>query len=524
MNAAEPLARHDRASLVWRKRLSRARLDCRPMTGRSAILPRLLATPFAAMFWLAVLILFSGLGQGDVRIDGAVYAWVAKWMVASGDWLSMYYDRGETPYFNKPPLQFWLMAATMKVFGPTTWAAKLITPVFGLATVCMTYAIARLGFSRAVAATAGIVLVTSYTYLRHASGVRLDPGVAFFVLVVLWAGLRMGVDADGALSRKREMWLWVLMGVACGLGMMLKSPVVLLALLIVAVAWAWGRRWDLLINWRWVIIVHVAAAIWGPWHVYMWQHWGERFTSIYFGREMAARLAEESLGAEPIWHYFEKVGTHYWPWLPVALAGLWLMGRRLKRGPASTQALTRGNRARQGAMVFVIVWVVVWFLAAHVATRRYERYLIPWYPAMGIAAAYAMVHTPIWGGWRKWVLPNLAVASMVTLLLIELSGISVRHTESPALQAALPMINAMGGEHRVFVAEPAGSNALCRTLFYLDESVPVTTGPNVEGAKPGDVVIARHGQSISVAVHELFRDRRVAVYRVVADDEVVAAR
>src|SRR5690349_14579805 len=183
----------------------------RPDTSRHAGVLSFVRKPFVSMLLVAAAILFAGLGQGDIRIDGPIYAWAAKHMVFSGDWLNLYYDHGETPYFNKPPLQFWLMAVVFKVLGCTTFSAKLVSVLFALGCVAMVYAIVRIRFDSAIAATAGIVLATTYPFIRNSASVRLDAGLTFFFLVALYAGTRM---IAGLRPRWRD---WILLGAACGL-------------------------------------------------------------------------------------------------------------------------------------------------------------------------------------------------------------------------------------------------------------------------------------------------------------------
>jgi len=154
----------------------------RSETERRAGALRLLQQPFVSMLLLAGAILFAGLGQGDIRIDGPIYAWAAKHMVVSGDWLNLYYDHGQTPYFNKPPLQFWLMAVVFKALGYSTFSAKLVSVLFGLGCVAMVYAIARLRFEPAVAGTAGIALATTYPLFRITPGFGWMQGEPFFFL------------------------------------------------------------------------------------------------------------------------------------------------------------------------------------------------------------------------------------------------------------------------------------------------------------------------------------------------------
>ena len=72
---------------------------------------------------LAVVTFFAGLGRGAITdSDEAFYADAAREMVASGDWITPYYNY--EPRFQKPVLYYWLTAATSVVLGPTEMAAR----------------------------------------------------------------------------------------------------------------------------------------------------------------------------------------------------------------------------------------------------------------------------------------------------------------------------------------------------------------------------------------------------------------
>lgn len=460
--------------------------------------------PFAAMLGFTLLLLFAGLGQGDVRVDGAIYAWVSKWMVVSGDWMNLYFDRGTEPYFNKPPLQFWLIAITYQLFGVSDWSAKLITPLFGTATVVLTYLVARHRFSPSLAATAGIVLVTTYTFFRHAVGVRLDPGVATSVLLSLYAALAL-------LTRPRgtgPWWTWPVMGAAWGCGMLLKSPVVLLALPIILGTFAWQRRLDLLFDWRWLVVIVIALAIVSPWYLQQYNHYGQRFIDIHFGQQMASRFQEDVPHAEPWWFYLEHLATEYWPWLPLAVFGFLLLARK---APKQREPLVR----------MLVIWIVFWFVVAHLVTTKYERYLIPWFPAVSIAAAYALSRTRLWPTWKTWVLPNAAVVCVGLFILIEIGNVRMHRTDSPALQEIAPLIArevaAKPDNAPVIHASGLAIGSLCRLRFYTDAEAVPREEPGFGDVPAGDYIALQpklESQATLPAVEELGRDRRVILYRV----------
>src|SRR5512138_2608927 len=64
-------------------------------------------------------------GLGLVEADEGRYADVPAQMARTGDWVTPRLDG--VRYFEKPPLLYWLGAATMRLLGPTVDAARLPT-------------------------------------------------------------------------------------------------------------------------------------------------------------------------------------------------------------------------------------------------------------------------------------------------------------------------------------------------------------------------------------------------------------
>src|SRR5215472_15292487 len=82
---------------------------------------------------------FSQLGAiGFVGPDEPRYAWVAREMVESGDWITpRLYGR---PWFEKPPLYYWGAATCFKLFGVSEAAARLPSSIAALlATLAMAW-------------------------------------------------------------------------------------------------------------------------------------------------------------------------------------------------------------------------------------------------------------------------------------------------------------------------------------------------------------------------------------------------
>ena len=64
------------------------------------------------------------------------------------------------PYFEKPPLLYWVNAASFRVFGETPWAARLPTRLAGLGTTLLLVLGARAA-GRREGLAAGILLLAS---------------------------------------------------------------------------------------------------------------------------------------------------------------------------------------------------------------------------------------------------------------------------------------------------------------------------------------------------------------------------
>src|SRR5438132_9692324 len=100
-----------------------------------------------------------------VRLDGplldpdeGLYATVAQEMLSRGDWIIPHVNG--LPYLEKPPLYFWLTAATMWLAGPTEWAVRVWSALAALGTVLLTWRMGRRLYGAPAGFLAGIALAT----------------------------------------------------------------------------------------------------------------------------------------------------------------------------------------------------------------------------------------------------------------------------------------------------------------------------------------------------------------------------
>ena len=75
---------------------------------------------------LPALLLYPRLNFRLLEPDEGRYAEIAREMLARGDWVVPHLQ-GE-PYLDKPPLLYWLVVFSYKMFGVHDWAARLRRP------------------------------------------------------------------------------------------------------------------------------------------------------------------------------------------------------------------------------------------------------------------------------------------------------------------------------------------------------------------------------------------------------------
>ncbi len=64
-------------------------------------------------------------------------------MIRSGDWVTARLDG--VAYLEKPPLVYWMMACSYKVFGVHDWAARLPIALFCIGVCLLTDGVRHLG-------------------------------------------------------------------------------------------------------------------------------------------------------------------------------------------------------------------------------------------------------------------------------------------------------------------------------------------------------------------------------------------
>lgn len=389
-----------------------------PHAYRYRLLRRLLlAGPILILvaFWL------TGVNQGNFRVDTGLYSAIALNIYETGEFIDL--RTGDAPYWNKPPLAFWIHGVFLWLLGPHLWVARLPSLLAAALTVLATMRTARVLAGPRVAVASGFVLATTIEFFRHTHAISLDLWLACFLTAAAW-------PAAVALRRDRpRLLLWS--GLFVGLALLVKPLVGLLMPGVLAAWFLWHRRaWHAL----WLCpATAVALLVAAPWHGAMIVRHGQGFIDTYFLKQSIERATGASAVSgdpRPIWYYLEFLARTYWPWLLVLALALFDWGR--------------GKRPRPRLLSLGVIGFGLWMAALAAFAGRYSRYFAPVYPFMSILCGTWLVTlapAPVRRGMRhlyRWLPP----AALIVSIGFALAGVRVHDPPDPKWEPLYEFLDA----------------------------------------------------------------------------------
>jgi 4-amino-4-deoxy-L-arabinose transferase-like glycosyltransferase len=322
-----------------------------------------------SLLFLAALTAVALLARPLIPVDETRYVSAAWEMWLRGDFL-VPYKNGE-PYSHKPPLMFWMFQIGWALFGVNEWWPRLVSPLFSAGGLVLTFLLARrLWPQRAgIAGAASLILMGSLWWIVFSTSAMFDVLLAFWVLL----GMHGILDASDGKRRG-----FVMLGIAMGLGVLTKGPVILLNLLPITVLapwWSPGLRWG-----RWFggvgLAVLLGAAIALAWALPAGMAGGEAYRNAIFWGQTANRMVESFAHRRPFWWYLPLLPVLLFPWF--VWPGLWQAFAKHWR-----EGLDRGTR-------FCLAWMLPVFIAFSLISGKQPHYLVPLFPAFALLAARVM--------------------------------------------------------------------------------------------------------------------------------------
>jgi 4-amino-4-deoxy-L-arabinose transferase-like glycosyltransferase len=414
---------------------------------------------------LATVFFLARVASEPLDGDPAMYATIARTIVRTGEWTHLTFN-GD-PYLNKPPLHFWSNAIVFRLLGASTFTATLLPGLLGVVDVVLLYAACRGMFAGwETAFAAALVYATTPEVVHWSRGVHLETLVTFWVLLGVVAAHRSVRDPAAT----------VLLGIAAGGGWLAKGPQGLFPVALAALLWIRDGVARRRLFSRWTLAgVALAAAAAVPW---LWARAteGTGFAGAYFGGQIGDVLfGHRVLGRGPLW-YLAKLVRTYWPWLPVAAAGLVLLARRWSRELG----------ARTWLVYTALVLVVITF-----AVGKKSRYLFQLYPGLAVAAGAALAAV---AERKPRLLAWLVAPAAAGALAVGIVGEHVSRAQAQHTREALDVAARLAGDDLVLITRATqwGEPQFGKMLgFYARPMLRACRAACDEEATPGRAIVAR---------------------------------
>jgi 4-amino-4-deoxy-L-arabinose transferase-like glycosyltransferase len=354
-----------------------------------------------SLLWLmglALLLAFAFQGsRGLWNTDEGRYVDGALQMLDSGNFLVPAYSPVAVN-LSKPPMTYWVIAASLKVFGRSTWATRVPSALAYLVTVLLVYAIGLRLFAHKPWLS-GWVFALSLAPFIAANVVSTDVLLMLFEALAMYAYVAHATDPDA----RRARALLVLMWLGWGLAFLTKGPPGLLPLLAVILYEVLRNGWrgvgrlfapvGILVflavglGWYMVVILRV------PWALHYLLHY-EVYDRIF------TSVQHRNAGT---WGwliiYFPTLVLGSLPWWPIAISPLLKRSSRLDSKLPSLRHLAmtspwrrvvQMSRGQAGPMVLLWLWFAIPLIFFCAARSRLPAYVLPLFLPLSLLMAASL--------------------------------------------------------------------------------------------------------------------------------------
>ncbi len=387
-----------------------------------------------ALFTLIVLpavLLYPYLSFPLLEPDESRYAEIPREMLQRGDPIVPVLQ-GE-PYLDKPPLLYWLVAASYRLFGVSEWAARLPSALAVHGTILLIYLLGRRVLGERSAFVGAMALALAPGFVTIGRMLILDGLLTFWTTLALFAAFE-ALRGD----RLHAGW-WLTAAAACGFGVLTKGPIAVV--LVAPPLWMYRRLTGrgCAVGGRALLgFAAVMLAVALPWYVALtWRIPG--FFRYFFWEHHVVRYLSSFAHEHGVWFY-----------APVMLLGL--LPASLFIVPFVRFLGSNGSAQRRtpelGFHLLAGGWCVLFF---SLSSCKLPTYVLPALPPFALVFGHFLATS----SWRTSRLPAVAATTAFVMLVV-------------AHHVALPWY----ATYRSPMAQPEAVRELC-----ADPVVPVVCYP-----------------------------------------------
>jgi 4-amino-4-deoxy-L-arabinose transferase-like glycosyltransferase len=334
--------------------------------------------------------LFANLGAiGLVGPDETRYAWIARAMAETGDWVTP--KLWGAPWFEKPVLYYWAAAIGFWMHLPAEWAARLPSAIAALAAaVAIAYFAWRHygsdeDLSTSPALLAPVIFSTSVAAIAFSRAATPDMlfsaaitlAMVFAASALTRAGALRVLDGAESKTKNRDRPILILWGASLGFGVLAKGPAAVILSGGAVAIWALATsQWRAALRLAHPVAIATFCAVALPWHmlcarrnpeflhVFIFQHNFERYLTPLFQHQ------------QPFWFFGPITILALLPWFALLIA-------------AAQEALRlwREKSWKNSPGFFAACWSLFPIVFFSFSQSKLPSYILPAVPALALIAA-----------------------------------------------------------------------------------------------------------------------------------------
>jgi hypothetical protein len=337
--------------------------------------------------------------------DEINFAEASREMLATGNFIIPQINFA--PFWEKPPLFFWLQVLSMKAFGVNEFAARFPNAVCGIVTLLLFF---RLG-KQMVNQQFGLIWVLVYIgsmlpHLYFKSGI-IDPWFNLFIFLSIYQ-LSNYSNTENRNSTKAVL----LAGLFAGLAVMTKGPVAVLIVGLCYGVYAIINRFKNLMRLKHLLLfLLVAAMVGGIWFMALLLKGQQQIIFQFIAYQVRLFKTEDAGHGGPFFYHFIVLLIGCFP-----AAALSILSMRVQKSNAVVPAHFH-------RWMLILFWVVL-ILFSIVKTKIVHYSSLCYFPLSFLAAtSFYSLYTgkrtlPVWNKWLQF-----ATGLLLSILFISVSFI-----------------------------------------------------------------------------------------------------
>jgi 4-amino-4-deoxy-L-arabinose transferase-like glycosyltransferase len=304
--------------------------------------------------------------------DEGRYAGIAWEMLHSHHWLIPRLDN--LPYFDKPPLFYWLSAAAMALFGTNEFAARLPSLLGATLAAASLYGLARRWAGAGTARWVAIAICAHPLLFLGSQFANMDMLVAGFITLSIASFAHAALTTwDAPADAPRRYAPLAIAYAAAALGVLSKGLIGIVLPVLVIGAWLIvQRRWRVLRGMVWLPGLCIFALIALPWFVAVQMRFPE-YAHYFFVVQHFRRFAAGGFNnVQPLWFYPAELALFGAPWL-----AWWLVALRDARRARRDAASPARDGARPPLESLMSTWLVAVLVFFSLPQSKLIGYILP---------------------------------------------------------------------------------------------------------------------------------------------------